>query len=210
MRAFILGLSLLGLSLGSTAASQRISLFDGKSLQGWEGDPEYFRVQQSCIVAGRLDRPIRGNQFLVSENEFHNFDLIFESKLVGKGKNAGVQFWSQRVPNSTEMIGYQCDIGSFKDGFLWGWLYDESRRNRFLATTSQKEISSWVNPKGTWNHIRVLAKKKKISIWLNNNLTITYEEKDEDIPTFGKIGLQVHGGPPLEVWYKNIAVKELN
>ncbi|MGA0904106.1 MAG: family 16 glycoside hydrolase [Opitutales bacterium] len=49
-----------------------------------------------------------------------------------------------------------------------------------------------------------------MSIWLNNNLTITYEEKDEDIPTFGKIGLQVHGGPPLEVWYKNIAVKELN
>jgi hypothetical protein len=210
LRAFLLGLSLLGLSLGSTAASQRISLFDGKSLQGWEGDPEYFRVQQSCIVAGRLDRPIRGNQFLVSDQEFHNFDLVFESKLIGKGTNAGVQFWSQRVPKSTEMIGYQCDIGSFKDGFLWGWLYDESRRNKFLATTSQQELSNWVNPKGAWNHMRVLAQKKKISIWLNNNPTITYEEKDQDIPMYGKFGLQVHGGPPLEVWYKNIAVKELN
>ena len=108
------------------------------------------------------------------------------------------------------MIGYQCDIGSFKDGFLWGWLYDESRRNKFLATTSQQELSNWVNPKGSWNHMRVLAQKKMLSIWLNNNPTITYEEKDQDIPMYGKFGLQVHSGPPLEVWFKNIAVKELN
>ena len=207
MRAFLLGLSLLGLSLGLYAEPQRISLFDGKTLHGWEGDPKYFRVEENCIVAGRLDRPIRGNQFLVSDQEFHNFDLVFESKLIGKGKNAGVQFWSQRVPNSNEMIGYQCDIGSFKDGFLWGWLYDESRRNQFLATTSQKELSNWVNPKGTWNHLRVLAREQKMSIWLNNSLTITYEEKDQDIPTFGKMGLQVHGGPPLEAWYRKIEVR---
>jgi len=207
LRAFLLGLSLLGLFLGSNAEPRRISLFDGKSLQGWEGDPEYFRVEENCIVAGRLDRPIRGNQFLVSDQEFHNFDLVFESKLIGKGKNAGVQFWSQRVPNSNEMIGYQCDIGSYKDGFLWGWLYDESRRNQFLATTSQKELSNWVNPKGTWNHLRVLAREQKMSIWLNNNLTITYEEKDQDIPTFGKMGLQVHSGPPLEAWYRKIEVR---
>ena len=207
MRAFLLGLSLLGLSLGLYAEPQRISLFDGKTLHGWEGDPKYFRVEENCIVAGRLDCPIRGNHFLVSDQEFHNFDLVFESKLIGKGKNAGVQFWSQRVPNSNEMIGYQCDIGSFKDGFLWGWLYDESRRNQFLATTSQKELSNWVNPKGTWNHLRVLAREQKMSIWLNNNLTITYEEKDQDIPTFGKMGLQVHGGPPLEAWYRKIEVR---
>jgi len=207
LRAFLLGLSLLGLSLGLYAEPQRISLFDGKTLHGWEGDPKYFRVEENCIVAGRLDRPIRGNQFLVSDQEFHNFDLVFESKLIGKGKNAGVQFWSQRVPNSNEMIGYQCDIGSFKDGFLWGWLYDESRRNQFLATTSQKELSNWVNPKGTWNHLRVLAREQKMSIWLNNSLTITYEEKDQDIPTFGKMGLQVHGGPPLEAWYRKIEVR---
>ena len=195
------------LSLGLSAESEKISLFDGKSLLGWNGNPEYFRVQDSCIVAGRLDRPIRGNQFLVSDQDFHNFDLVFESKLTGKGKNASVQFWSQRVPYSTEMIGYKCYIGSFKDGFLWGWLYDESRRNRFLATTSQKELSKWVNPTGSWNNMRVLAQEQMISIWLNNKLTINYYEKDHDVPLFGKFGLQVHGGPPLEAWYRKIEVK---
>jgi hypothetical protein len=207
LRASLFGLSLLALSFALSAGPQSISLFDGKSLQGWEGDPEYFRVEKNCIVAGRLDRPIRGNQFLVSDQEFHNFELVFESKLIGKGNNAGVQFWSRRVPNSTEMIGYQCDIGSFKDGFLWGWLYDESRRNRFLATTTQKDLSSWVNPKGTWNHMRILALEQKISIWLNNNPTITYHEKDQDVPFVGKFGLQVHGGPPLEAWFRNINIK---
>lgn len=210
MRLFLSGLSLLAFSFGLTAKLQRVSLFDGQTLLGWVGNPEYFRVENSCIVAGRLDQPIHENHFLVSNQDYRNFDLIFECKFVGRGYNAGVQFWSQRIPNSHEMVGFQCDLGSFKDGYLWGWLYDESRRNRFLASTSQDELCKWVKPKGSWNHLRVLASDQKISIWLNDNRTITYREKDPDIPTSGKFGLQVHGGPPLEAWYKNIAVKELD
>ena len=185
------------------------ALFNGTTLDGWEGNSEFFRVVDQCIVAGSLERPIPGNQFLATVEEFENFDIRFEAKLVGPGKNAGVQFWSQRVPNSNEMIGYQCDIGSFKDGLLWGWLYDESRRRRFLASTNQGQIQKMVNPKGRWNQLRVKAENHSISIWLNNQITVRYFEQNKEIPTQGRFGLQVHGGPPLEVWYRNFKLLKL-
>ena len=160
-------------------------------------------------MAGSLERPIPGNQFLATVEEFENFDIRFEAKLVGPGKNAGVQFWSQRVPGSNEMIGYQCDIGSFKDGLLWGWLYDESRRRRFLASTNQAQIQKMVSPKGEWNQLRVKAENHSISIWLNNQITVRYFEQNKEIPNQGRFGLQVHGGPPLEVWYRNFKLLKL-
>lgn len=183
------------------------ALFNGTTLDGWEGNPEFFRVVDQCIVAGSLERPIPGNQFLATVEEFENFDIRFEAKLVGPGKNAGVQFWSQRVPGSKEMIGYQCDIGSFKDGLLWGWLYDESRRRRFLASTNQGQMQKMVNPKGKWNQLRVKTENHSISIWLNKQLTVRYFEQNKEIPNQGRFGLQVHGGPPLEAWYRNFALK---
>ena len=185
------------------------ALFNGTTLDGWEGNSEFFRVVDQCIVAGSLERPIPGNQFLATVEEFENFDIRFEAKLVGPGKNAGVQFWSQRVPGSNEMIGYQCDIGSFKDGLLWGWLYDESRRRRFLASTNQGQIQKMVNPKGRWNQLRVKAENHSISIWLNNQITVRYFEQNKQIPNQGRFGLQVHGGLPLEAWYRNFKLLKL-
>ena len=185
------------------------SLFDGKSLAGWEGETAFFRVENSCIVAGHLDRPIPRNEFLVTEQAWENCEFIFEAQLRGSGSNAGVQFWSKRLPGSNEMIGYQCDIGAFKKGLLWGWLYDESRRNRFLASTTQGEMLEWVNPKGGWNKLRVKAQAPRIQIWLNENLVSEFEEMDASIPQSGHIGLQIHSGPPLECWFRKIKVRRL-
>ena len=185
------------------------ALFNGTKLDGWEGNLEFFRVVDQCIVAGSLERPIPRNQFLATVKEFENFDFRFEAKLVGPGKNAGVQFWSQRVPRSNEMIGYQCDIGSFRDGLLWGWLYDESRRCRFLASTNQQQMQQIVHPQSRWNQLRVKAKNNSISIWVNNQSTVRYFEEKKDTPFKGRFGLQVHGGPPLEAWYRNLYLVEL-
>lgn len=192
---------------GQAKNNLRTCLFDGKTLQGWEGDKDFFRVEKQCIVAGSLDRAIPGNRFLASTLEFKNFELQFQAKLIGQGKNAGVQFWSQRLPNSHEMIGYQCDIGSFKKGKLWGWLYDESRRNKFLASTEQAQLEKWVFPKGEWNQMRVQAFDQSIRIWVNNQLTVDYVELQKNIASSGKFGLQVHGGPPLEAWYREIQLR---
>ena len=204
-------LPLLFLTLGICGAEKRedgfVSLFDGKTLSGWEGKKEFFRVEKGAIVAGFLDKKVPNNEFLVSKTEYADFDLRFDAKLVGKGNNAGVQFRSQRIPNHHEMIGYQCDIGSWSKGTIWGFLYDESRRRKMLAQAPQEKVNSWVNPKGQWNSLRVLARGPVIKIWLNGKQTVDFTEAEKDIPLDGRLGLQIHSGPALECHYRKIRIK---
>jgi hypothetical protein len=186
-----------------------VSLFDGKTLNGWEGKKEFFRVENGAIVAGFLDKKVPHNEFLVSKKEYGDFELRFEAKLVGQGNNAGVQFRSQRIPKHHEMIGYQCDIGSWSKGTIWGFLYDESRRRKMLAQAPQEKVNSWVKPKGEWNKLVVHAKGPVIKIWLNGKQTVDFTESQKEIPLTGKLGLQIHGGPPLECHYRKIQIRTL-
>ena len=108
-------------------------LFDGRSLAGWEGKKDVFRVEENAIVAGNLKEKIPNNEFLCAEKSYRNFELRLKAKLIGEGQNAGIQFRSVRIPNHHEMNGYQCDMGQMGDRSIWGALYDESRRRKFLA-----------------------------------------------------------------------------
>ena len=64
-------------------------LFDGKSLKGWEGNEDFFRVEQKAIVAGTLKKKIPNNEFLCTKQEYSDFELILEVKLRGEGKQCG-------------------------------------------------------------------------------------------------------------------------
>lgn len=110
-----------------------VALFDGKSFDGWEGDMDWFRIEEGAVVAGSVDKVIPNNEFLCTEVNYENFELRLKTKLQGPGDNAGIQFRSQRIPDHHEVIGYQCDMGSDPAGKIWGYLYDESRRRKFLT-----------------------------------------------------------------------------
>ena len=203
----------LGLCLAFTttvsAAEQPRPLFDGKTLQGWEGKAGVFRVEQGAIVAGTLDAKIPNNEFLCTERQYENFELRLKAKLIGKGNNAGIQFRSQRIPNHHEVKGYQCDMGAAGNlGNIWGSLYDESRRRKFLANGDPKQVES-VFRKNDWNEFRIRCEGNRIQIWLNGLQTVDYLESDDDVTRKGIIGLQIHGGAPAEAWYKDIVIQEL-
>mgnify|MGYP001311237586 FL=1 len=185
------------------------SIFDGKTMNGWEGSKDWFRIEKKAIVAGSLEKKIPKNQFLVTKESFNDFDLKFKAKLLGKGKNAGVQFWSERVPNHHEMVGFQCDIGSMADVSIWGALYDESRRRKFL--TNVPIPSQEVTLTEGWNEFRIRAQGDAITIWINGALATRYFENvnDTKVPRNGRLGLQIHSGPPAEAWYKDLQIKKL-
>ena len=98
------------------------AIFDGKTLTGWEGNMDMFRIEQGSIVAGSLENNIPQNEFLCTQKPYGDFDLQLQFKILGKGANAGVQIRSKRVPNHHEVSGYQADLGA---GY-WGCLYDET------------------------------------------------------------------------------------
>ena len=184
-------------------------LFDGRTLKGWEGKEGVFRIEDKAIVAGNLKTKIPNNDFLCTKETYSNFELRLQAKLIGEGKNAGIQFRSKRIPDHHEVIGYQADIGvSGKDHSIWGALYDESRRRKFLAEGDQEELKKAVKT-GKWNDFVIRCEGPHIQIWVNKVQTVDYTEKEQDIATSGVIALQIHSGPLAEAWYRNIRIREL-
>jgi hypothetical protein len=184
--------------------AETITLFDGKTLDGWEGNQSIFRVQDGAIVGGTLEQRIPRNEFLCTRKEFADFELKLQFKLMGQGANAGVQVRSRRIPNHHEVIGYQADMG---EGW-WGALYDESRRRKVLAAPEKETVEKAVK-RGEWNEYVIRCQGRRIQLWINGVQTVDYTEPDESIEQKGLIGLQIHGGPPSEAWYKDITLRPL-
>jgi len=180
-------------------------LFDGKTFDGWEGDSTVFRIEDGAIVGGSLERRIPVNYFVCTTEAYGDFELRLKAKLVGENPNAGVQIRSRRMPDSTEMIGYQADLGEH----YWGSLYDESRRNRIIAQADPDLIARCVKP-DDWNEYRIRCEGPRVQLWLNGEQTVDYVEPDPAIEPRGRIGLQIHSGPPAEAWYKDIAIRVIH
>lgn len=182
-------------------------LFDGKSLDGWEGETKWFRIEQGAVVAGTLDQKIPNNFFLCTTDQYKNFELRLQVKVLGQAANAGVQFRTQRIPNNHEVSGYQADVGVVGDNrSVWGALYDESRRNRML--TEPPTATQFIQFDG-WNDYVIRCQDSHIELFVNGVKTANYDETDDKIPQTGVIALQIHGGSPSEAWYRNIRIKSL-
>lgn len=191
--------------LAALAEDDTISLFDGKTFAGWEGDTaKTFRIEDGAIVGGSLTTPVPRNEFLTTTKEFGDFELRLKFKVLGKGANAGVQIRSRRIPDHHEMIGYQADLG---DGW-WGSLYDESRRAKMLATADPQVVKAAVKH-DDWNDYKIRCEGKRVRLWINGRQTVDYTEPDDAIEQRGLIGLQIHGGGPSEAWYKDITLQKL-
>lgn len=208
------GFTFAGFTFASRAAGQSATttttrLFDGKSLDGWEGNLKMFRIVEGAIVAGSLTEKIPHNDFLCTKKEFGDFELTLKAKLVGEGNNAGIQFRSSRVPNHHEVSGYQCDMGDAFGRSVWGALYDESRRNKMLAEGDQAKIKEAFRP-GDWNEFKIRCEGARVQIWLNGVQTVDYQEADAKVARRGIIGLQIHGGKPAEASYKDLEIRELS
>ncbi len=204
MNRLIVLTSLLCLACSALTAAdepQWERLFDGKTLEGWEGNTQVFRVEDGAITAGNMKDKIARNEFLTHKRELADFELRLTFKLVGKGSNAGIQIRSRRIANHHEMIGYQADMGQ---GW-WGCLYDESRRRKVLAK-APPELAK-VLKADDWNEYLIRCEGKRVRLWINGLQTVDYTEADDKIEQKGLIGLQIHGGPPSQVWYKDIEIR---
>jgi hypothetical protein len=199
----------LSVSTFTTAKSQEVRIFDGKTFSGWKGDTNTtWRIENGAFVGGSLTQNVPRNEFLCTQRSYTNFVLRLKFKLTGKSGfiNGGVQFRSQRAANpSNEMIGYQADIG---DPQYWGSLYDESRRNKTLAPVNMTELNK-VLKRDDWNEYQIRCEGKRIRLTVNGLQTVDYTEADDHIPQYGIIGVQIHGGAIAEASYKDITVEEL-
>lgn len=179
-------------------------LYDGKTFNGWHGNEEIFRIEDGEIVAGSLTEKVKQNEFLRSDKEYEDFELILEFKLLGEKTNAGVQIRTAEIPDDHEVSGFQADLGT---GY-WGCLYDESRRRKILAGPP-KEIRDLPVRMNDWNTYRIRCQGPRIQLWINGVQTVDYVEADPQIPLKGIIALQIHGNLVNQVHYRNVRLREL-
>lgn len=195
------GLISIHTSLADDKEAGFVPLFNGKDLTGWEGNKSLWKVEDGMLVGDSSG--IKRNQFLATTKTFGDFELRLEFRLRGGTGNSGVQFRSKRVPNDTEVSGYQADIGEK----YWGCLYDESRRNKVLVQ-APADLEKVLKPDG-WNSYVIRAEGDHIVLTLNGFKTVDYRESDATIARDGIIAVQVHSGPPLRVEFRNVRIKEL-
>jgi putative membrane-bound dehydrogenase-like protein len=202
-------LPLAFLVIAGTALGEPISLFDGKTLEGWDYDPKMWRVEDGVITGGSRTEKITHNDFIATKRSFQNFDLRLKIKVSGDPAtgmiNSGIQIRSVRVPGGTHMSGYQIDCGK-------GWfgkIYDEFRRNKVIAEPVDAAALDKVVDVYDWNEYRIRAEGMRIQTWINGVLAIDYTETDKNIAQDGQIAPQVHSGGACLVQVKDITIEEL-
>ena len=182
-----------------------ITLFNGKDLSGWDGNPDVWRVKDGYI-SGQLARLQGGNTFLVYKHPFANFELEAEWVLVdGKG-NSGIQIRSKQSANGANkwvVSGYQADIGN---GW-YGKLYEEKGRGVLAGKYKNKPS---IKKENGWNKYKITANGSKLTQELNGVVTIEFDDKDpKKAAKEGIIGLQYHSPGGFEVRFRNIRIKPL-
>lgn len=175
-------------------------IFDGKSLAGWDGDPRVWSVKDGAIVGSTEGVPLENNTFLIYKKKpFGDFILRAEAKL--RNHNSGIQFRSEALPGWV-CRGYQADMA---EGNWWGCIYEERGTRGVLVNGWTGKAEKVVRPDG-WNDLEVYCKGEQMRITLNG--LVTAELKDS-AKLEGIIALQAHKGPPMEVRFRNLRIKEL-
>ncbi|MCA8998520.1 MAG: sulfatase-like hydrolase/transferase, partial [Planctomycetaceae bacterium] len=199
-----------------------VSVFDGKSLRQWSGDPQYWSVKDGAIT-GVTDGTLKMNRFLTWEQStIRNFDLRVKVK-VTPGGNSGIQYRGISRPDiGLDIVtGYQCDVVANVPQYN-GMLYEE-RGRRILSHTGEKVIideagQPWVV--GTmpvkefepdqWHDYRVLVQGNHHEHWIDGHKTADLLDFDEQGRSLeGVLAVQVHVGPAMTIQYKDFRIKHL-
>ncbi len=207
------------------------AIFDGKTLNGWEGDPKYWRAEDGMLV-GQVtpDTLLKSNTFIIWRGGApKDFELKADYRITESG-NSGINYRSVVVPdpvtpaNRFAMRGYQADIDG--KNVYTGQNYEEKGR-LFLAARGQlthvlgtrkpivlgslgdsKELAAFIHPE--WNSYHLIIRGNVLVHILNGHtMAVTIDDDPVGRKMEGLIGVQVHVGGPMKVEYRNFRLKDL-
>jgi hypothetical protein len=196
----------LGLMLAGTALTPAFApakekfkkLFNGKNLDGWEGDSRLWRVENGELVGSTEGVTLSDNTFLITKREYGDFLLRASCKL--RNHNSGIQFRSEAMPNYV-VKGYQADMA---ENNWWGSLYEE--KGRGMLAEGYKGKGETVIKANDWNEYEIYCQGDQIRLTLNGLKTVELKDSQR---LKGIIALQLHKGPAMEVRFRNIEIQEL-
>jgi putative membrane-bound dehydrogenase-like protein len=217
-----LRLTLLLALAAPLAAAETQTLFNGRTLEGWDGNPAAWRVEDDAITGEiKAGEKLAKNEFIYWRGEASDFELTLEFRLSGvPSANSGIQFRSRRLPDG-HATGYQADMDL---GPTWlGRIYEEHGRallaERGIRASIAPDGRRWtepfpvaadytklMRPDGAWNTYRILATGPHMETWINGTRVSVLEDHDaKSAALSGLIALQLHSGPgPVKVQFRAI------
>ena len=210
----------------SVAEAGFVSLFDGKTLEGWNApDPTYWSVEDGAITARiTKEHPCATNQYLVwTGGSLGDFELKLKSRVTGEGAiNNGFQFRS-RVMDDRDVAGYQVDNNLKTDWLVR--LYDEHGRHTLAwrgqrtvfdrdgkATHTKIEEAQGPAPfkLEDWHDYHLICDGPRLTLRVNGSLVAEVIDNDPlQADATGILALQLHSGPPTFVQFKDVRLKKL-
>ena len=206
-----------------------VSIFDGQTLAGWDGDPKYWRVENGCIL-GEItpETIIKRNTFLIWRGGApKDFELKVEYRVSDRG-NSGVNYRSVELTDAKwSLAGYQADIdGPSKHT---GQNYEERGRTFLAKRGEMVQIGASAKPvviaslgepealkafihdqPGAWNEYHLILRGNNLTHILNGHVMSLVIDDDAAHRKFdGLIGVQVHVGPPMKIEYRSFRLKTL-
>ena len=204
------------------------SLFNGKDLEGWDGNPIHWSVEDGAIVGvNTKENPTKGNTFLIWKGgNLKDFDLTLECKI--DSGNSGIQYRSFIKPGEHDgwrIGGYQADFesGDKYSGICYGEAFRGILCMRGDRTTLSRDQSGKLVKsvekigettklglsikKKDWNTYRIVADGFRFEHYINGvKMCELIDEDEKQRRAEGLLAFQVHAGPPMKVYFRNIVL----
>lgn len=192
--------------------SETIKLFDGKTLDGWEGYTDLWTVKEGVIVSKNTD-PLKYSTYLLTKKKFTDFRLTFACKLLpGSEMHSGVSFWGEVWPKADGKVTdakkdrseytYKGHLVMFPSGY---GMYDLFGRNGLAVDGGPAKK---VGKQHDWNEIEVLAQGNRVRVAINGTQVVDWRDPEPDRIKEGPIGLQLHSEKvPQELHWKGLVIE---
>jgi hypothetical protein len=203
-------------------------IFDGKTLDNWEGEPGFWRVEDGILTGETTDeKKLKLNTFIIWRGgTTADFEFRAEFRLT-ESANSGVQYRSTALPDIGKYVlkGYQADIDG--KGAYTGMLYEERGRGfvaprgqfarmadggtpKLIGSPGETEVLKAAIKVADWNQIHIIARGNVIIHVINGRvMSMCIDEDAKGRAMEGLLGLQLHVGPPMKVEYRNILLKQM-
>ncbi|MEY3948794.1 MAG: hypothetical protein RJB43_149, partial [Verrucomicrobiota bacterium] len=197
-------------------------IFDGKTLAGWDGNPELWSVEDGAIT-GKTKGPdhLATTQFLIWRGGVvKNFEL--RAKIKCSASNSGIQYRSKELTEAGKWVvgGYQCDVHA---NAPYNAMVYEERGRGILVQNGQSVIiddkgDKWLAAERDpvkvdfteWQEYVIIAQGNHLIHKINGKVTIDLVDHDpKNQALAGLLAFQVHKGPAMLVQIKDIVLKEL-
>ncbi|MCM8542896.1 MAG: DUF1080 domain-containing protein [Lentisphaeraceae bacterium] len=202
MKYLILLMATVLASCATAEKNEWQAIFDGSTLNGWEALPGGEWSVKDGSIFGSQEKTEKRHGMLISKKQHSDFEVKMKYKAV-KG-NSGFYFRVEKVKHVVSVKGFQAEVDANGNG--QGGLYETLGR-AWVVQPTKEDVAKFFKPQ-EWNDMTVRAVGRHVVVTVNGVKTAELTNDKGNLK--GYFGLQLHGSQDMEIYFKDIYIKDLS